>query len=215
ASAARPAISFREARASFRRVLFAFPTFLEATAPSRLAVALPLSNSRTSQRVPAKTPERAVSCVLDEARKLWRERQRYVGSLANETLSAGASDHSQFLESPSVDAVLLHLEVQGLVVGSEKARRLALVAPGDLEDLADRLPLGVSCRRLGDLLQREAERRGLSSARGHGGRLDTKEREVFWLNHIRSEEDGPTDDVPKLPHVARPGVVQKDLRRRF
>src|SRR5205823_6559252 len=97
-AAARSAISLREARASFRRVLFAFLTFPEATAPFRLTVALPPSNSRTSQRVPANAPRRAVSCVLVEARKLWRERQRYWRSLANKTLSAGASDHSQFLE---------------------------------------------------------------------------------------------------------------------
>ena len=56
-------------------------------------------------------------------------------------------------ERPRVDAVLLHLEVQGLVVGSELPRRLALVPTGSLEHAADRLLLGVRCGRLGDLLQ--------------------------------------------------------------
>src|SRR6267143_1471668 len=49
-------------------------------------------------------------------------------------------------------AVLLHLEVQGLVVGSEVSGRCAPVSPGGLERLTDRLPLGIRRGRLSDLL---------------------------------------------------------------
>src|SRR5438093_8640863 len=38
---------------------------------------------------------------------------------------------------------------------------------------------------------------------------------MLRLDHVRSEEDGPANDVPELPHVARPGVAQKDLSRRL
>src|SRR5258705_77556 len=62
-------------------------------------------------------------------------------------------------ERPRVDSVLLHLEVQGFVVGSEQSRRLALVPPGGLEDPVDRPPLGVCRGRLGDLLERGVEER--------------------------------------------------------
>ena len=49
-------------------------------------------------------------------------------------------------------AVLLLLEVQGLVVGSEVSGRFAPVSPGGLERLTDRLPLGIRRGRLSDLL---------------------------------------------------------------
>src|SRR5437867_10144394 len=38
---------------------------------------------------------------------------------------------------------------------------------------------------------------------------------MLWLDHVRSEEDGPANDVPELPHVPRPGVAQKDPSRRL
>src|SRR5437867_9559814 len=38
---------------------------------------------------------------------------------------------------------------------------------------------------------------------------------MLRLDHVRSEEDGPANDVPELPHVPRPGVAQKDLSRGF
>src|SRR2546427_4718968 len=38
---------------------------------------------------------------------------------------------------------------------------------------------------------------------------------MLRLDHVRSEEDGPANDVPELPHVPWPGVAQKDLSRRL
>src|SRR5205807_714824 len=49
------------------------------------------------------------------------------------------------------------------------------------------------------------------SLRGRRRRVDGENREVLRLNHIRSEENGPANDVPELPHVPRPVVAQKDL----
>src|SRR5439155_1319717 len=37
---------------------------------------------------------------------------------------------------------------------------------------------------------------------------------MLRLDHVRSEEDGPANDVPELPHVPWPGVAQKELRLR-
>ncbi len=56
-------------------------------------------------------------------------------------------------------AVLLHLDVQGLVVGSEEPCRLALVPTGDLEGSADRLLLGIRRGPSGDFPQRGPYRR--------------------------------------------------------
>src|SRR6267378_110325 len=142
-------------------------------------------------------------------------RRRYPGERTRVT---SESRRSQLPEPSRVNAVLLHLKVQGLVVGSEKPRRLALVATGDLEDPADRLLLGVRCGGLGDLPQRGVDGRRLSAECGRRGlqrRVDGEDREVLRLDHVRSEEDGSANDVPELPHVARPGVAQKDLSRRF
>src|SRR5712691_10213293 len=94
-------------------------------------------------------------------------------------------------------------------------RRLALVSPGALKGSTDRLLLGVRRGRLGDLLQRSADRPWHYPGCGRRGRIGGEEREVLRLNHIRSEEDGPANDVPKLPHVPRPTVVQKELSCRF
>ena len=55
-------------------------------------------------------------------------------------------------ELRGVDAVLLHLEVQGLVVGAEEPRRLAFVPSRGVKGHADRLALGVRRGRLGELL---------------------------------------------------------------
>src|SRR5437879_3770819 len=117
-----------------------------------------------------------------------------------------------------LDPEALHLEVQGLVVGSEGPRRLAPVPTCDLEDPTDRLLLGVRRRGLGDLLQRGPCRCRLSpesSRRGRRRWLDGDDREVLRLNHIRGEEDGSANDVPELPHVPRPAVAQKDMGRRL
>src|SRR5207249_11879470 len=102
-----------------------------------------------------------------------------------------------------------------LVGGLEMSRRLALVAPRGLEDPADRLLLGVSHGRLADRLQRGAARSRSSPACGCRGwvAVAAKERELRRLNHIRSEEGGPANDVPELPDGPRPGVVVKDRRR--
>src|SRR5437660_9028140 len=111
-------------------------------------------------------------------------------------------------------AVLLHLEVQGLVVGSEEPCRLALVPTGDLEGSADRLLLGIRSSPSGDFPQRGPGRRQLSaecSLPGCRRRVDGEDREVLRLNHIRSQENGPANDVPELPHISRPVVAQKDL----
>src|SRR5439155_21604016 len=67
-------------------------------------------------------------------------RRRYPGE---QTRVTSESRRSQLPEPSRVNAVLLHLEVQGLVVGSEKPRRLALVSPRGLEGPADRPLLGV------------------------------------------------------------------------
>src|SRR2546430_858667 len=135
-----------------------------------------------------------------------------------QTRVTGASRRSQLPEPSRVNAVLLHLKVQGLVVGSEKSRRLALVSPRGLEDPADRLLLGVRCGGLGDLPQRGVDGRRLSAECGRRGlrrRVDGKDREVLRLDHIRSEQNGPANDVPELPHIPRPVVAQKDPSRRL
>src|SRR5687768_13932712 len=69
---------------------------------------------------------------------------------------------SEFFERRGINAVLLHLDVQRLEVGSEESRRLAFVSFGALKNAPDRLLLGVRGGRLGDLLQRSAEWRGLA-----------------------------------------------------
>src|SRR2546425_1022046 len=142
-------------------------------------------------------------------------RRRYPGE---QTRVTSESRRSQLPEPSRVNAVLLQLEVQGLVVGSEKPRRLALVPTGDLEDPADRLLLGVRCGGLGDLPQRGADGRRLSAECGRRSlrrRVDGEDREGLRLDHIRSEEDRPANDVPELPHIPRPGAAQKDLSRRL
>src|SRR2546428_7014699 len=121
---------------------------------------------------------------------------------------------SKLSELPCKYAVLLHLDVQGRVGGSQEPRRLALVPTGDLEGPADRLLLGIRRGPLGDFPQRGPDRRRLSaecSLRGRRRRVDGENREVLRLNHIRSKENGPANDVPELPHVPRPVVAQKDL----
>src|SRR5437879_1129447 len=142
-------------------------------------------------------------------RSLYRRRHsRWTGR------TAGSARPAELLEPYRVNAVLLHLEVQGLVGGLEMSRRLALVGPGGLEDPADRLLLGVRHGRLADRLKRGAARSRSSPACGRPGwvAVAVKERELLRLNHIRSEEGGSANDVPELPDVPRPEVVEKDLR---
>src|SRR6267143_4589903 len=125
---------------------------------------------------------------------------------------------SKLSELPCRYAVLLHLDVQGLVVGSEEPRRLALVPTGDLEGSADRMLLGIRRGPSGDFPQRGPDRCRLSaecSLHGCRNRVDGEDRELLRLNHIRGEEDGPANDVPELSHVSRPVVAQKDLGCRF
>ena len=62
-------------------------------------------------------------------------------------------------EPSSVNSVLLHLKVQGLVVGSEDPSGLALVPHGGLEGPADRLLFSLRGRCPCDLLQRRVTRR--------------------------------------------------------
>jgi len=54
------------------------------------------------------------------------------------------------------NAVLLHLDVQCLVVGSKQPRRLALVSARGLKGKPDRLALRLGDGPIGDLLQRRA-----------------------------------------------------------
>src|SRR3989442_2498807 len=175
-------------------------------------------NSRTNERVPVKPRARSRLWPKGSGRapaRVIEVRRRYPGE---QTRVTSESRRSQLPEPSRVNAVLLHLKVQGLVVGSEKPRRLALVATGGLEDPADRLLLGVRCGGLGDFPQRGADRRRLSAECGRRSlrrRVDGEDREVLRLDHVRSEEDRPANDVPELPHVPRPGVAQKDLSRRL
>src|SRR5207244_10656775 len=52
-----------------------------------------------------------------------------------------------------LDAVALHLEVQGLVVDPQEARRLTLVPSRGLKSHADRLPLRLGGGTVGDIPQ--------------------------------------------------------------
>src|SRR5207249_3835409 len=63
----------------------------------------------------------------------------------------GGRSGQRLPELRGVDTVLLHLQVQGLVVGAEEPRRLALVSSRGLEGQADCVPLGVRCGRVGEL----------------------------------------------------------------
>src|SRR5437899_5246966 len=128
-------------------------------------------------------------------------------------IATGESRRSALPEPPRVDAVLLDLEVEGLVVGAQAPRRLGLVPFAGLEGLADRLALGVRRCGLGDLLERRPNRRWTAAARDRPGRVE--QREVLPLNYTRSEEGGPAHDVPELPHVPWPGVAQQHASRRL
>src|SRR5437660_2465548 len=56
-------------------------------------------------------------------------------------------------ERLGLDAVVFHLEVQGLVVHAQESRGLTLVPPRGLKGQADRLPLRLGGGPAGDLLQ--------------------------------------------------------------
>src|SRR2546428_7785224 len=81
-------------------------------------------------------------------------------------------------------AVLLHLEVQGLVVGSEVSVRCAPVSPGSLERLTDRLPLGIRRGRLIELLERVADRRWLVPECNRRGRIVAEKRLLLRRNTV-------------------------------
>src|SRR2546425_12950194 len=172
-------------------------------------------NLRTSERVPAKPRTRSQLWPKGSGRaptRVMEVRRRHPGE---QTRVTSESRPRQLPEPRGVNPVLLHLEVQGLVVGSEEPRRLALVPPRDLEDPADRLLLGVSCGRLGDLLQRGVEGPRIFAGRDRRRWVQGQDREVLRLNDVRSEKDGAANDVPELPHVPGPVVAKKDLSRRF
>src|SRR5438132_13100306 len=116
-------------------------------------------------------------------------------------------DARRFLEPRGVDPMLLDLEVQGFVVGAQAPRCLGLVPVTGLERLTDRLALGFLGGRFCDVLQRRSDRRRTTPACRRPGPVE--QREVFPLNHTRSEEGGAAHDVAELPHVPRPGMAQK------
>src|SRR2546426_3999572 len=123
---ARSAISFREGRTAFRRL-----------SPDLMAAQINPPKSRTSERVPAKPRTRSQLWPKGSGRaptRVMEVRRRHPGE---QTRVTSESRPRQLPERPSVNAVLLHLEMQSLVVGSEVSSRLALVPPGDLEDPAD------------------------------------------------------------------------------
>jgi len=67
---------------------------------------------------------------------------------------------------PGLDAVVLHLEVQGLVIHAQESSRLTLVPLCGLKGQADRLSLGLGGSSVGDLPQGGAR---LSSQPSHHG----------------------------------------------
>src|SRR2546427_9268925 len=70
---------------------------------------------------------------------------------------------SQIPEPPGLNVVLLHLEVQGLVVGAEVSRRVAVAAPASVEGPADRLPQADGFGRP----QHEGEKKGRGAQHPH------------------------------------------------
>src|SRR5436190_19913871 len=135
------------------------------------------------------------------------------GTTNEQPLPLRASDGTPELSRR--DAVLLHLDVQRLVVGSEEPRRLTLVPLCVPKRSADGELFGVRSSRIADLLQRVADRGSFFSECSGRRRVGVEEREVLRLNHIRRSQDGSPNDVAELTHVPRPGVVQKALRCRF
>jgi hypothetical protein len=84
-------------------------------------------------------------------------------------------------EPSSVNSVVFHLKVQGLVIGSEQPSRLALVPHGDLEGPLDGLLFSLLRRRSCDLFQRRVTWRQLFPECNLRGRTGRKEREVIRL----------------------------------
>jgi hypothetical protein len=89
-------------------------------------------NSRTSERVPAKPRTRSQLWLKGSGRAPAREMEVRRRNPGEQTRVTSESRRRQLPERPSVNAVLHHLEVQGLVVGLEQPRRRALVPPSDL-----------------------------------------------------------------------------------
>src|SRR2546426_5992508 len=109
---------------------------------------------------------RAVTHGREEAAGSGKMLEIWRGYCGEQTRGKGEAGRWEPPELPRVATVLLHLEVQGLVVGSEEPRRLAPVPTGDLEDPADRLLLGVRRGRLGDVSQRGVDAPRLSAEWG-------------------------------------------------
>src|SRR5205814_2976452 len=93
------------------------------------------------------------------AQRKWRAparvikvRRRYPGEQARVT-SESRAHRSRRPELLGLDAVALHLEVQGLVVDPQEARRLTPVPPRGLKSHADRLPPRLGGRPVGDVAQ--------------------------------------------------------------
>src|SRR2546428_2771646 len=115
-AAARSAISFREGRTSFRRL-----------SPDLMVAQINPPKSRTSERVPAQPRTRSQLWPIGSGcapARVIEVRRRYPGE---QTRVTSESRRRQLPERPSVNAVLLHLEVQGLVVGLKawRTRRIA------------------------------------------------------------------------------------------
>src|SRR5882762_5523329 len=133
----------------------------------------------------------------------------------NSRTMVGNEPRSGLPELPRGDAVLLHLQVQRLVVHAEQSRRLALVPPRRLQGRPDGPSLGVHASRLGQFFERRADRHRVSRGTAPQRGVDGEDGEVFRLNHFRREETGPPNDVAQLPHVPGPVVAQQDLSRRL
>src|SRR5438094_4521089 len=100
-------------------------------------------NSRTCERVPAKPRTRSQLWPKGSGRapaRVIEVRRRYPSEQTRVT-SESRAHRSRRPELLGLDAVAFHLEVQGLVVDPQEARRFTLVPPCGLKSHADRLPL--------------------------------------------------------------------------
>src|SRR5437879_13707764 len=133
----------------------------------------------------------------------------------NSRTSAGNGRRSRLPELRCGNAVLLHLEVQRLVVHAEQSSRLALVPSGGLKGRADRPSFRIHGSHLGDLLERRAGQRWLSRASGRQRGVDRKDGEVLRLDDVRSEQAGTPNDVAELGTVSEHAGVLSDVDGRF
>src|SRR5213592_4398945 len=148
----------------FTRILFSLPHNGGAhSAPAR---------ERRGAKGPRERPSRGVgrsptlvSKARYRARAPWREDQSQAGATEQVIGSSERgwphvrreSGFAHLPEQHARYAVLLHLDMQGLVVGSKEPRRLALVPLGVLKNPADRLLFGVRRGCLGDFFERRTD----------------------------------------------------------